>query len=94
MLARGVTPDALGAYDAALCGPVSELVLRNRGAGPFGLLDIVEDRCDGVFDTIDDIVSPSERTAFMARYKAAAGFAMDTLNNADPMIAADARIGA
>jgi hypothetical protein len=33
----GVTPAALSAYDAALCGPVSELVLRNRNAGPFGL---------------------------------------------------------
>jgi 2-polyprenyl-6-methoxyphenol hydroxylase-like FAD-dependent oxidoreductase len=43
MLDHGVGPEALSAYDAALCGPVSELVLRNRNAGPFGLLDIVDD---------------------------------------------------
>jgi 2-polyprenyl-6-methoxyphenol hydroxylase-like FAD-dependent oxidoreductase len=47
MLAHGVGPEALSAYDAALCGPVSELVLRNRNAGPFGLLDIVDARCGG-----------------------------------------------
>ena len=32
-LEYGVTEDALAAYDADLCGPISEVVLRNRGAG-------------------------------------------------------------
>jgi hypothetical protein len=35
----------------ALCADVSALVLRNRGAGPFGLLGLVDERCGGVFDT-------------------------------------------
>jgi flavin-dependent dehydrogenase len=92
MLAHGVGPGALSAYDAALCGPVSELVLRNRNAGPFGLLDIVDARCGGVFDDIDDVIPPAERAAFIADYKAAAGFAIDRLNAAPPTIPPGARV--
>ncbi len=87
MLAHGVTPAALAAYDAQLCAPVSALILRNRGAGPFGLLNLLDDRCGGVFDNIDDVIPAAERAAFMADYKAAAGFAIDRLNAAPPTIA-------
>jgi 2-polyprenyl-6-methoxyphenol hydroxylase-like FAD-dependent oxidoreductase len=92
MVAHGVTPAALAAYDAALCGPISQLVLRNRGAGPFGLLNLVDERCGGVFESIDDIIPAQERTDFMAGYKAAAGFAIEQLNAAPPTIAAGARV--
>ncbi|WP_242635973.1 flavin-dependent oxidoreductase [Cellulomonas sp. zg-ZUI22] len=92
MLRHGVTPAALAAFDAQLCGPVSRLVLRNRGAGPFGLLDLVDERCGGDFDDIDDVVPEVERTAFMAGYKAAAGFAVEQLNTAGPTIAPGARV--
>ncbi len=80
LLEHGVTQAALRVYDQKYCGPVSELVLLNRGAGPFGLLNIVNERCGGQFDDIDDVVPAAERNDFMARYKAAAGFAIDQLN--------------
>jgi 2-polyprenyl-6-methoxyphenol hydroxylase-like FAD-dependent oxidoreductase len=92
ILGHGVTPAALAAYDAALCGPVSQLVLRNRGAGPFGLLNLVDERCGGVFEDIDAVVPAKERADFMAGYKAAAGFAIEQLNAAPPTIAAGARV--
>lgn len=79
-LAHGVTANALKAYDTQLCGPVSELVLRNRGAGPFGLLNLLHERCGGVFEDIDEVLPTAERNDFMAKYKAAAGFAIDQLN--------------
>ncbi|MEL7099795.1 MAG: flavin-dependent oxidoreductase [Pseudomonadota bacterium] len=87
LLEHGVTSAALEAYNAELCGPVSELVLRNRGAGPFGLLDLLDARCGGVFDDIDTVIPADERAAFMAGYKAAAGFAIDTLNAAPSRVA-------
>ena len=93
MLSHGVTPEALQAYDQRLCADVSALVLRNRGAGPFGLLGLVDERCGGVFDDIDTVIPAAEREAFMARYKAAAGFAIETLNAAPPTIAPGARVG-
>ncbi|MCP1209340.1 flavin-dependent oxidoreductase [Devosia subaequoris] len=92
MIAHGVNADALAAYDEKLCGPVSELILRNRGAGPFGLLNMVDERCGGVFDDIDAVIPAEERAEFMARYKAAAGFAIEQLNAAPPTIASDARV--
>ncbi|SIO08185.1 flavin-dependent oxidoreductase [Vannielia litorea] len=94
MLSHGVTAQALSAYDAKLCGPISEVILRNRGAGPFGLLNMVNDRCGGTFTDIDAVISPAERAAFMARYQQAAGFARDTLNAAPATIAAGARVAA
>tara|TARA_R110000751_G_scaffold288076_4_gene393323 strand:- start:180792 stop:182072 length:1281 start_codon:yes stop_codon:yes gene_type:complete len=89
---QGVNADALAAYDDALCGPISELILRNRGAGPFGLLNMVDERCGGTFENIDDVIAPEERTAFMAGYKAAAGFAIEKLNNAPATIAPGALV--
>ena len=92
LLAHGVGPAALQAYDARLCKPISELVLRNRGAGPFGLLNLLDERCGGVFDDIETVIPTAEREAFMARYKAAAGLAIETLNAAPPTIAPGARV--
>lgn len=92
MIDHGVTPKAFAAYDEKLCGPVSQLILRNRGAGPFGLLNLVDERCGGVFDNIDDVVPASERAEFMAGYKKAAGFAIDALNGAPETIPAGARV--
>jgi 2-polyprenyl-6-methoxyphenol hydroxylase-like FAD-dependent oxidoreductase len=91
MVQHGVTAEALAAYDDRLCGPVSQLVLRNRDAGPFGLLNIVDERCGGTFDNIDAVISPAERAAFMAGYKAAAGFAIEQLNQAPRTIPQGAR---
>ncbi|MBV0911997.1 flavin-dependent oxidoreductase [Anianabacter salinae] len=93
LLEHGLTPRALAAYDAELCGPISEVVLRNRGAGPFGLLNMVDERCGGTFDDIDAVIPAQERGAFMAAYKQAAGFAKERLNAATPTIPAGARIG-
>jgi 2-polyprenyl-6-methoxyphenol hydroxylase-like FAD-dependent oxidoreductase len=86
MLDHGVNSGALQAYDKQLCAELSQLVLRNRGAGPFGLLNLVDDRCGGVFDNIDDVISKAERDEFMLRYKTAAGYAAEKLNAAPPTI--------
>ncbi len=83
---NGVGPAALDKYQDQLCGPVSDLILRNRGDGPFGLLNLVQQRCGGTFNDINQVVSRQERADFMARYKSAAGFAMDTLNAAPQTI--------
>lgn len=91
MLEHGVNPGALAAYNDELCGPISELILRNRGHGPFGLLNALDERCGGHFDDINDVIPEAERAEFMAKYKAAAGFAKDALNAAPPTIAPGAQ---
>ena len=56
-----MTPAALEAFDRKFCGPIGQVVLRNRGAGPFGLLNMVDERCGGTFKNIDDVI-PREGT--------------------------------
>ena len=92
ILERGLAPEALKLYDDLLCKKVSELVLRNRSAGPFGLLDILNERCGGTFEDIDAVISLEERNNFMSKYKTAAGFAIEALNEAPPTISPNARM--
>jgi len=77
----GVGIAALKSFEGAMLRDLNELVLRNRGAGPIGILGLVEERCGGVFDDIEDVIPRAEIEDYMARYKAAAGFAIETLNN-------------
>lgn len=92
MLTHGVGHEALLDYEQKLREDVSALVLRNRGAGPFGILGMVDERCGGIFDDIDDVIPKPELDDFMARYKAAAGFAIETLNGAAPTITPGVRV--
>jgi 2-polyprenyl-6-methoxyphenol hydroxylase-like FAD-dependent oxidoreductase len=93
ILEHGVNSRALRAYDTQLCKQISELVLRNRGAGPFGLLNLLDDRCGGVFDNIDDVIPRAERDEFMQRYRTAAGLAAEKLNAAPSIIPEGAKVG-
>jgi 2-polyprenyl-6-methoxyphenol hydroxylase-like FAD-dependent oxidoreductase len=86
LIEHGVSARALQAYEADLLQDMNQLILRNRGAGPIGLLGVVEERCDGEFEDIDDVIPRPEAEEFMARYKAAAGFAKDTLNASPPLV--------
>ncbi|NLR70081.1 flavin-dependent oxidoreductase [Novosphingobium sp. ERN07] len=92
MVEQGVTADTLAAWDAEFCGPIGQVAMRNRGAGPFGLLNMVDDRCGGQFENIDDVIPAAERSAFMLAYQQAAGFAKDRLNAAPRTIPAGAKV--
>jgi hypothetical protein len=56
------------------------------------LLNLLDERCGGVFDDIDEVIPAAERDEFMSRYKAAAGFAKERLNAAPSIIAPGARV--
>lgn len=90
LVRHGLGPEALAAFDTTWCEPISRLVLRNRGAGPFGLLDLVEERCGDDLDDLEAALPENERLEFMAGYKAAAGFAVEQLNASPPTIPPDA----
>ncbi len=59
-LAHGVGREALHVYESSLLTDMSALVIRNRETGPFSVLGLVDERCGGVFDHVDDVVSPVE----------------------------------
>jgi hypothetical protein len=58
------------------------------------LLNLLDERCGGVFDDIDAVIPAHEREEFMSRYRAAAGFAKDRLNAAPPIIAPGVKVAA
>jgi 2-polyprenyl-6-methoxyphenol hydroxylase-like FAD-dependent oxidoreductase len=90
---HGVTPQALQAYEDQMRPITSKVVLTNRVAGPDQILDVVQARCDGWFERIEDVISQQELAEHATRYKAIAGFAVDATNAAPPTIAVGARVG-
>ncbi len=83
---HGVGAEALAAYEDEMRPATSEMVLRNRNAGPDYIMQIVEDRCQGVFDDISDVMSNEELTDYAAGYKKTAGFAIAELNASPEVI--------
>ena len=87
--AHGVGPEALLDYEQRLIEPINQLVVRNRGEGPVGVLLDIEDRI-AAGDSIEDAIDEKAVAEFMASYKDAAGTARDTLNRAKPIIGSKA----
>ncbi len=84
---RGVSSDALEAYDDIRREAVNAVVLANRGDGPDRILDIVDDRAPDGFEDIDEVMPLAERQAFADGYKEIAGMDVAALNASLPMLA-------
>lgn len=83
--AHGVTREALQAYEAEM-RPRAEGILRaNRGAGPDAVMQMIEDRCGGVFNDIEDVIPRADLAAHAEKYKRLSGFSIEVLN-AQPAI--------
>jgi hypothetical protein len=84
-LEHGAGRDALLAYEAAM-RPRAEAILRaNRGKGPDAVMQMVEDRCGGIFDDIETVIPRAELAAHAERYKQLSGLSVAALN-AQPSI--------
>ncbi|WP_417677666.1 flavin-dependent oxidoreductase [Pseudodonghicola sp.] len=91
LLAHGVTPAALAAYEAQIRPLTTAVGLANRkGGGPDAVLQMVEDICGGEFETIDDVIPTADLAAHAARFKSIAGFSIAELNAKPAIIAAGA----
>ncbi|MBY6135829.1 flavin-dependent oxidoreductase [Nocardioides marinus] len=93
LLAHGLTPTALQAYEDAVRPLATAVGRANRaGGGPDAVLQRVEDLCGGAFDHIDEVIPTAGLAAHAARYKSIAGFSILELNARPPTIAAGARL--
>jgi 5-methylphenazine-1-carboxylate 1-monooxygenase len=72
---------ALHAYQSDRLPTTAKVVELNRGEGPDAVLQRVEERAPDGFDDLEKVLPLQEREAIAARYKVAAGFDRDTLNN-------------
>jgi 2-polyprenyl-6-methoxyphenol hydroxylase-like FAD-dependent oxidoreductase len=91
-LDHGVCPAALEAYESGMRPMASQVVLTNRVAGPDSILDVVEARCGGQFDRIEDVIPHQEMADHAARYKAVAGLGVESTNGAPRTIPDGARV--
>lgn len=91
-LDNGVNVAALKAYEDAMRPATTKVILTNRGSGPDAVLQMIEDRCGGQFEALEDVASREELATHAASYKSIAGFAVDALNAAPRTIAAGARV--
>jgi 2-polyprenyl-6-methoxyphenol hydroxylase-like FAD-dependent oxidoreductase len=85
-LARGVTPQALEAYEAERRPATSDLVRLNRQNGPEQVMQLVEERAPDGFKVVTDVLSQHELEDIAANYKRVAGFQVDALNAKPPIV--------
>lgn len=83
---HGVNRTALLAYEADM-RPRAEAILRaNRGKGPDAVMQMVEDRCGGAFDTIESVIPRADLAAHAEHYKRLSGISVEVLNAQDPIL--------
>lgn len=83
---HGVNRAALLAYDAAQRPRVERVLRANRGKGPDAVMQMVEDRCGGVFDDIETVIPRAELAAHAEKYKQLSGFSVEVLNAQPPIL--------
>jgi len=83
---RNIGSDALEAYEEIRRPATSRIVLANRGNGPDQIMQTVEERCGGVFGDISEVLSRQELEDTATAYKKLAGFDIEHLNAAPPII--------
>lgn len=72
---------ALTRYEEERRTATSEIVLKNRKAGPERCIDVVEERAPNGFDDISQVISKDELESILQDYKKVAGFDRNTLGN-------------
>ncbi|MEE9315222.1 MAG: flavin-dependent oxidoreductase [Rhizobiaceae bacterium] len=89
----GIRAAALQAYEAEVRPITTKVGQTNRsGKGPDGVLQMIEDRCGGMFENLDDVASQEELEAHAVSYKKIAGFAIETLNASEQIIPDGAKV--
>lgn len=92
LVEHGLSEAALAAYEDERRPATSRIVMANRGNGPDQIMQVVEDKCQGMFDDVTEVMSTEELRDHAARYKALAGFDLATLNTRPPLISATDRV--
>ena len=82
----GINEKALLNYEKEMLPLTTKITLANRDSGPDALLQVVEDRCAGSFNDIQEIISQHELEAHSEKYKLVAGLNIEKLNNSNSIL--------
>ena len=83
---NGLNETALLSYEEEMLPLTAKITLANRSSGPDALLQVVEDRCGGTFNNIQEIISQSELKNHSEKYKSVAGLNIERLNKTDSIL--------
>lgn len=73
-------PTALTKYQESRLPPTSKIVYANRANGPDHVLQLAEERAPEGFKSVYDVIPKDELESIGAKYKAVAGFDMESVN--------------
>jgi 2-polyprenyl-6-methoxyphenol hydroxylase-like FAD-dependent oxidoreductase len=79
-LASGDVERALAEYEAVRRPATAQIVLMNRQNGPEQVMQLAEERAPDGFTDVHDVIPRTELEEIAARYKQAAGFAVEQVN--------------
>jgi len=88
ILAHGLTPAALQAYEAERRPATAKIVLANRQNGPEQVMQRVEELAPDGFRRIADVLATAELEETARGYKKLAGFDKDVLNSRPSIVPA------
>ncbi len=82
-----MTPQALEAFENIVRPQMTKVVSANRsGGGPDGVMQLVEDRCGGRFESINDMIPHTKLATHDKKYKALVDFGIKELNKRSPLL--------
>jgi len=76
----GQNPKALTKFQQQTMESSNQIVLANRKSGPDAILQIVEDRCEGIFENLHDVISHDELSSHSTKFKSLIGLSIDKFN--------------
>ena len=82
----GTNEKALLNYEKEMLPLTAKITLANRNSGPDALLQVVEDRCEGSFNDVHEIIGQNELKAHSEKYKSVAGLNIEKLNNSKSIL--------
>ena len=66
----------------------NSVVLASRKSGPDAILQIVEERCGGMFETLDSVISQQELSKHSANFKSLVGLSVTQFNKQSSLLGA------
>ena len=66
----------------------NSVVLASRKSGPDTILQIVEERCGGMFETLDSVISQQELSKHSANFKSLVGLSVTQFNKQSSLLGA------
>jgi len=88
LIEYGSTKTALHHFQEQTLKSSNSVVLASRKSGPDTILQIVEERCGGMFETLDSVISQQELSKHSANFKSLVGLSVTQFNKQSSLLGA------